>query len=265
MQPLFEAFVERPVYAIDWPGFGDSERSERAYSPELFTNALIEFVRRVVPPRQRPVDVVAHSLSCEFAARAALHEPRLFRSLALLSPTGLGRGSQAPWKPVVDWVKQSPSLARWVHWALTTKPALRYSLNRSFHGKLDADLVNHGHASARKPNAYLAPLAFAAGELFTENAYDVLYHPLRVPTFVLFDRDPHSTFELVPQLTRENPFIRALRIEPSSGFPQLELPTAVELRLKDFYRAIELTSQVDDWEARVDTMPLSFEGDFEAA
>lgn len=43
MRPLFEHYRgARPVYALDLPGYGFSERSARNYTPLLFEQAIIE-------------------------------------------------------------------------------------------------------------------------------------------------------------------------------------------------------------------------------
>src|ERR1700754_2597481 len=69
-KPLFEHYrSRRTVYALDLPGFGLSDRTERVYTPRLMTDAVLLTLREI---RKRHgdarVDVVALSLSCEFAA-----------------------------------------------------------------------------------------------------------------------------------------------------------------------------------------------------
>ena len=93
MKKLFEHYRgKRPVYALDLPGFGFSSRPDREYTPALFTEAVLKFLRTQVP---EPADVVALSLGSEFAARAALEAPERFRSLTLISPTGLNTKREA--------------------------------------------------------------------------------------------------------------------------------------------------------------------------
>src|SRR3954470_4730244 len=59
MRPLFEAYRgKRPVYALDLPGFGFSERADRHYSPPLFTAALTDLIAGQVR-EAGPVDLVA--------------------------------------------------------------------------------------------------------------------------------------------------------------------------------------------------------------
>ncbi|MBZ0291792.1 MAG: alpha/beta hydrolase, partial [Anaerolineae bacterium] len=86
MKPIFEHYRgSRPVYALELPGFGFSERSDRYYSYEMFKDAILDFMVDVV---KEAADVVALSLSCEFMARAALEAPEHFHSLVMISPSG---------------------------------------------------------------------------------------------------------------------------------------------------------------------------------
>lgn len=93
MRPIFErCAATHTVFAIDLPGFGFSDRSDRAYTPRVMTDALHSVAREV----QRrcgdaPIDALALSLGCEFLARAAMEQPSRWGRLALVSPTGLDR------------------------------------------------------------------------------------------------------------------------------------------------------------------------------
>src|SRR5690349_11868446 len=97
MKPLFEHYrAIRPVYALDLPGFGLSDRSDRPYTPRLMTDAVLRLVADIRRTHaDAPINVIALSLGCEFAARAAPEAVNSFRSVALISPTGLDRRSAA--------------------------------------------------------------------------------------------------------------------------------------------------------------------------
>ena len=89
IEPLRVAYAgKRRVFCVDLPGFGASERSDRAYTPELMTIAILDVARAIVAESREPLDALALSLSSEFLVRAALEQPSLFRSIALVSPTG---------------------------------------------------------------------------------------------------------------------------------------------------------------------------------
>jgi pimeloyl-ACP methyl ester carboxylesterase len=60
-----------------------------------------------------PVDVLALSLSCEYAARAAVESPQPFRSIALVSPTGFSK-AQRPAAAAQDGTRFRP----WLYAAL---------------------------------------------------------------------------------------------------------------------------------------------------
>src|SRR5690606_12671036 len=86
MRPLFVHYqADRPVYALDLPGFGFSDRSNRDYSVELYVSAITDFLKDIVG---EPADIIALSLSSEFSAIAAHRIPELFNSLIVISPTG---------------------------------------------------------------------------------------------------------------------------------------------------------------------------------
>jgi pimeloyl-ACP methyl ester carboxylesterase len=113
MAPLFQHYRrDRTVYALDLPGFGFSDRSERTYSPRLMTDALLAVFAHMRDIHGVPaVDVVGLSLSSEFVARAQSERPDWVRRVALISPTGFSRSKRrygppgatlsVPWLPSV--------------------------------------------------------------------------------------------------------------------------------------------------------------------
>ncbi len=255
MRPLFEAFrAERPVYALDLPGFGTSERSPGPYSTMLYSRVVERFLSEIVSPRGEPVDVVALSLSSEFVARAALYRPELFRTLTLISPTGL-KGSDIDPKQgrivlrtllsrplgripsrhrVLELMLRVPLWTRPVVRVLTSRPSIKHFLKKSFHGKVPSDYVDFAVRTSRVPGAHEAPTAFIIGQLFSKDAFDELYARLRVPTLILYDRDPYTRFERLPELTRRNPAIRSHRIENTCGMPHFERRDEVAHVIREF-------------------------------
>jgi len=58
MKPLFEHYRgRRPVYVLELPGFGHSERRDRRYDAQLFADAIRGFVDEVIQPRSTRVRV----------------------------------------------------------------------------------------------------------------------------------------------------------------------------------------------------------------
>lgn len=191
VRPIYERLVTRPTYAIDLPGFGLSDRSPRRYVPRLMTDAIHAAVEHV---RHRhagaPVDALAVSLACEFLARAAVERPASFRTLALVSPTGLaGRRLDGPPEATLGregvhaalakpWL--GPRLFRW----LTRPGVVRYFLQRTYGSKaIDEGLWAYAVETAHQPGAEHAPLYFLSGHLFSRDATR-LYEQLAGPVWI---------------------------------------------------------------------------------
>jgi len=231
MRPLFNAYRERrPVYTLDLPGFGFSERSDRHYDVDLYVDTIRSFAQDVIGRERGPIDAVALSLGAEFVARAALEEPALFRSLALLSPSGLGRRGDAPREQPRTAsggdgfyrALSNPLWAQAFYDLLATRPSIRYFLSRSFTGKPDAALVEYDVATTHRPGARYAPLFFVSGRLFTRDILQTVYEKLHLPVLVVYDKDGFVSFDALPQLLAERPNWLSTRIVPTKGLPHFE-------------------------------------------
>ena len=245
MKPLFEQYRNtRPVYAPELPGYGFSSRADRDYTPELFADAIREFLESEVG---KPADVIALSLSSEFVARAALTAPQLFRSLTLVSPTGMNtkREARASDKAGKEGgnetfyaVSSNPLWARAFYDLIATPASIRYFLQKSFVGPVPQDLAHYGYLTSHQPGAEHVPLRFISGKLFTKEVRERFYERLNVPTLVVFDEDGFVSFEKLPTLTAANPKVKAVRLEPSKGLPQFEMPSRTAQVLDSFWREV---------------------------
>ena len=238
MKPLFDYYRhQRPVYALELPGFGYSERSEREYSPTLYAHAIQDFLEHLGVA----CDVIALSLSSEFASYAAQQVPHLFRSLSLISPTGfdLRLQSQSDDEPflrltlplagsLVELDQESlyrflanPILSRLLFNLLTTEPSIRYFLAQSFKNKLDDGLAEYAWTTAHQEGARHAPITFVSGKLFSRQIFKT-YSSLNLPVLVLYDRDPNLNFDRLPELLEKHGNWRARRIPNTLGLPHFE-------------------------------------------
>jgi len=242
LRPIFIQYQDRrPVYALDLPGFGFSDRANREYSPELYARVIEEFLETQV---KKPADVIALSLSCEFAARAAQSSPKLFRSLVFISPAGFARskvsssqkaGENGLGKRVYSFLS-APLWARPLFDLIATRPSIHFFLTRSFIGPVPVELVDYAYASAHQPGAENAPLYFLSGQLFTTQALETLYQPLELPVLVIYDRDGYTSFDLLPELAEARPNFHPANITPSLGLPQFEKMDEVGEALEKFWQ-----------------------------
>jgi len=239
MKPLFDAYRgKRPVYVLEWPGFGGSDRLNVVYTPQLMASAF----SRMLDIIGGETDVVALSLGSEFAARVALTEPRV-RSLALISPTGLSEAktpaelAAEPQKSQRLYGTLSSPVVSWAVFGLLSTPqVIDLFLRRSFEGPVDPGLLAYSSQSVVQPGAVYAPLYFISGLLRTPDAYSDLYTRLTQPTLVLYDRDGYVNFTRLPELLQANPNVKAVKIAPTKGLPQFEQLGQVTAALDAFWK-----------------------------
>jgi pimeloyl-ACP methyl ester carboxylesterase len=193
VKPIYDHYARsRTVYAIDLPGFGFSDRSDRKYTPRLMTDAIEEMTREI---RRRhgeaPVDALALSLSSEFLARAAAEERDWYRTVAFVSPTGFdGRGPRegpegstraTPWLyAVFDF----PLWSRGFFRLLTSRPSIRYFLRKTWGSKdIDEGLFAYDYLTTHQPGARHAPYYFVSGYLFSGDITRI-YKALTIPVWM---------------------------------------------------------------------------------
>jgi pimeloyl-ACP methyl ester carboxylesterase len=239
MWPLFAHYrSQRPVYALDLPGYGVSARSDRTYSPELFTEAVLALLQRL----DEPADVVALSLSSEFAARAARRAPDRVRSLTLISPTGFssstgsdGGDTSSGFGDTVHSVLAFPLWARPLFDLLTTRASIKYYLQKSFVGAVPEDMIDYAYATAHQPGAEHAPLYFLSGKLFTPRVRTAIYDDVTQPTLVLYDQDPYVGFGALSPFVAVHENWQAQRVTPTLGLPHFERLEATTELLDRFW------------------------------
>lgn len=191
VRPLFEHYRRsRPVYSLDLPGFGFSERSRRLYTPRLMTDAIHAVAAEIRARHGGPaIDAIALSLPASYLARAALERPRDYASLGLISPTGFdarlaGSGPDGGdlRRPALREIVGFPLWGRPLFDALVSRPSMRYFLERTWGGRdIDEGLLDYDQLSAHQPGAEYAPLCFLSGYLFptdTSRLYAKLSHPV---------------------------------------------------------------------------------------
>ncbi len=237
VKPLFEYYQgKRPVYALELPGFGQSDRTRRRYSPQLFADTIRDFLANVVGA---PAHVLALSLSSEFIAIAANAEPDRFASLVVVSPTGFSKvdvASFIPGKLIYGFVSL-PLLDEGLFDLLTRRGTVSFYLDQSFvSGDAPADFIDYAYTTAQQKNARHAPLYFLSGQLFSADVAGDVYAALETPTLMIYDEDPNVSFERLPALLEANPNWRAERLQPSRGLPHWEKLEETVALLEDFWQ-----------------------------
>jgi pimeloyl-ACP methyl ester carboxylesterase len=240
MKPIYEHFrSHRAVYAPDLPGFGFSDRSDRAYDPRIMTDA-IHSVTQVIRQTHggRPVDAIALSLGCEFLARSASEQPEHYSTLGLISPTGMD--SRAPYEgppgsnrgmPWLYATFRNPIWSKGFFRLLSSRVSIRYFLKKTYGSDaIDEGLLDYDYKTTHQPGARHAPYRFVSGYLFSKDITRI-YDSLRMPVFVV--HGIRGDFVDYTGLERYRPRPN-WRIEkmPTGALPHFEIP-------QDFLRRYE--------------------------
>jgi len=250
VRPLFDYYAgKRPVYALDLPGFGQSDRSDRVYSIELMTNAIHAAVDKIRSDHAGAVDALALSLSCEFLARAALERPANFRTLAFISPTGfegLARDDARGGNRGMPWLRSALNVSLWsrsLFNLLTSRSSIKFFLKKAFGSPaIDQGLWDYAYLTTHQPGARHAPYYFVAGYLFSKDAlrlYQGLTHPVWMAHGVRGDFVDYHHKNRVER--RAN---WSFEVFPSGAFPHFEM-------LDAFTRAYDIFLQLPDKTAGV--------------
>jgi pimeloyl-ACP methyl ester carboxylesterase len=233
VKPLFDHYAgKRPVYALDLPGFGQSDRSDRDYSVRIMTDALHAAVDHIRRERPGPIDALALSLSCEFLARAALERPDNFRTLAFISPTGFeGPARDDPkgghrGKPWLRAAFDVPLWTRGLFDLLTSRPSIGYFLAKTFGSSaFDRGMWDYAYLTTHQPGARHAPYDFVAGYLFSKDAL-LLYQRLTHPVWMAHGlRGDFVDFRHKTKVQDRGNW--TFKVFASGAFPHFEMPGAV--------------------------------------
>jgi pimeloyl-ACP methyl ester carboxylesterase len=244
VKPLFHEFRhERAVYALDLPGFGFSQRGGMPYTTQTYVHALEHLLRNVAIERdQGSADVVALSLSSEYAAAVAAELPELVHSLVLISPTGFERmalGDRQRSEPPA-LVKAAAAVGGDLFYdALVTRPSLSRYLSKSFNGRLDRGLFAYSYATTHQPGAACAPLAFVEGKLFPDGDPKQAYARVKAPGLVLYDEDPYVKFDGLRAFVLRTPNYQAERVAHTRGLPQIEACDRTARLMRAFWERLD--------------------------
>ena len=198
VRPIYDAMqATHRVYALDLPGFGQSDRSGRDYAVPLYVAAIHDMLRSIATEAGvTVVDALALSLGSEFLARAAIQAPSRFRSLTFVTPTGFARGA-ADLDAPTGTTREVPGLLKLLQFPLWSQPlfnllvsraSIRHFLRRTWGSRdIDEGLFKYSYRTAHQPGAKRAPLAFVSGRLFSKDILRV-YEAIAAPVWA-----PHGT------------------------------------------------------------------------
>jgi len=248
--PAFAA--EYRVVAPDLIGWGRSEHPVRNYTIDDYLTTITEFLEQTC---DRPVSVIASSLTAAFTMRVAITRPELFKSLILTTPAGLSDFGENYSRSFFAQLVSTPILDRLLYSAgIATSSGIRNFLEqRQFASanRIYQEIVEAYLESAQQPNAEYAALSFVRGDL----CFDLsLYVPqLSVPTAIIWGQKSQFTGpEIGRRFAAMNPqAIRVFQPLDNVGLtPQLELPAVTIGLIRRFLTVLTQETEQKEIEAR---------------
>jgi pimeloyl-ACP methyl ester carboxylesterase len=229
------------VFAPDLPGCGFSARPARTYRPDLYVQFIHDFVQQVMGGVDHPVHVIASSLSCAFAIRAAAVRPDLFDRLALIEPAGVDQLAQPAQPAQRFWGKllRTPLVGMSLYNLLVSRPGLRYYLKQqAYRDKSDVtdDIVDEYYAIAHQPGARYVAASFIGGMLNLNIADD--FETLPQPILLCWGRDAVQTpIDLAEAFLERNSRAELAIFDHSCGLPHEEEAADFALQVRNWLGA----------------------------
>lgn len=229
MKPLAEhlaAATDRPLYALDWIGFGRSARPDMIYTPEVFVQQLYD----VLAGLDAPADLVALSLGGEYAAWLGLRAAPAVRRLVLISPTGLTAPRRLTGtKRLALQAAAGTGIFDLLFYPLTRRSSLQRFYERQVFpdAAVPQALVDFAATTTQAKGAHHAPRYFLEGSLFVEDVAEEIYARLYRPTLLLTPNRPGPTiqsFDRLPAVLDANPRSLTHHTLPGGLMPHWDQP-----------------------------------------
>ena len=235
MKPVFEhlaASTQRPLYALEWFGFGLSDRVPVSYRPELYVRQLRRFLSEYL---HEPADLIALSLGGEYAALVAQEAPFLVRKLVLLSPTSLQSGNalSSPLRRTLIGLAEGAGAFELFFYRLTRQDSLRsfYARQVFLNGtEVPSDLVKYALLTTHVRGAHYAPRRFVDGSLFLDERARQAYQQMQLPTLMIAPVTADNLvqdFDGLDDIANANPAHLTVERLPSGLMPHWETPAAL--------------------------------------
>ncbi len=194
---------------VDWPGFGDSDRLKLDYSPALFRQFLVDFVRDVVTVQwSDPIAAVAAGHGAGYLLDVVGQTQAHWRKLVLAAPTWAGpmrvMGVGTEVRSGVQRLVRSPLLGQGLYKLNTAQAVLRYMYAEHVYAEpshLTTAFLEQKFQLTQQPGARYAPAAFVTGQLDpveSREAFLALAAALSLPILVAIGEDcpPKSGAEM---------------------------------------------------------------------
>jgi len=184
------------VYALDFLGYGESNKPNITYSAYLFASQINDFISDVIGS---PVNVAASSGSGAVVMAACALKPELYSKMLLLSPVGAFNDKFVCGISPIQMIIDMPVIGTAVYNILSSRMYFRWSLIRNLGLPLDSPSEMHRSAHAGGVGCKF-PVAAQFSEMMSFN-FDAVIPSLELPMHVCWGAynasNPLSNFRAI--------------------------------------------------------------------
>lgn len=219
------------VVAMDWLGFGQSDRPALDYQPHIYCQLLQDFLRAQF---SQPVAVVAAGHAAGYAMQLAQQTPCPWSKMVLLAPTWKGplrvMGVPTPVRNAVRELVRSPRIGQVLYTLNTTPAFLKFMYRQHVYvdaNKLTPEFMQQKYDITQQSGARYAPAAFVTGTLDPMQSREEFLQigqgedrqggSLSVPTMVVIGEQSPSRSKAEMEALAELPKVQKYTIAGSLG------------------------------------------------
>jgi pimeloyl-ACP methyl ester carboxylesterase len=193
------------VVAVDWPGFGESDRPNLDYNPRVYQQFLADFIKSVF---DHPIIVMAAGHAAGYVLQLAQNQPAVFSKIVLLAPTWRGplptMGASQQIASIVRGLVRSPILGSALYQLNTTPSFLSFMYRRHVfadEAHITPSFIDKKWQTTQQPGARFSSAAFVTGNLDTirdRSDFFNLVQSLSIPLMVVIGESspPKSRLEM---------------------------------------------------------------------
>jgi len=213
------------VYALDFLGWGRSQKPKITYDGELFIQLIQDFLQDVVA---EPAVIAAAGLTAAYSLQLAVDQPEAIRALALVCPLGLDlHGEEPDFKDaLIHRFLRLPVLGTAALNIFTSRTGIGSHLRNEVYAapeRVDATLVEHHYRASHEPGGHAALAAYFAGYL--NHSVEEVLPRLTLPVWLAWGREAAS-----PAVDRSDQWLKHLPeaelevFEGAGSLPHSESP-----------------------------------------
>jgi pimeloyl-ACP methyl ester carboxylesterase len=227
MAPLAERVSSKvETVLLDLPGFGRSGHPRLRYGPDLFFDAIVEFVRHEI---DRPTLLIGSGLSAAFATEAAIRLGRHATGVVLIAPPepeGTTIIESPSWRPFAYQLLRSP-LGDAYHLWRASAARRRQVLQRDLAVEPPdiEEMADRLHRYARQRDAHWPLWSLWAGDLAWDPRASL--SRLGAPALVVWGAEARANAAAPEAYHAVRPDLRQEVIPGTGRWPHVDAPAAV--------------------------------------